>query len=147
MKEAPGAIAESSSPDAAADLREQLLATRCELARLQALLDDSCAVLQQGFLGAVGLLQDLAEAGRLDATAQAGLRQHLLPAVEALQFQDLATQLIGHSGRRLQHCADRAAHSACGADGPEGDPAAARASPLPSPVAQSAMQAGTVELF
>lgn len=135
------------SLEMAAELQDHLLTTTCELERLQALLDDSCRALQQAFLGAAGLLQDLAAAGRVEATAEAELRARLLPAVAALQFQDLAAQLIGHTDRRLRHCADRVASAAFAAGiGPD-EPVVAEAPPRPNPVAQSAMQTGTVELF
>jgi hypothetical protein len=142
-----GRPAPAMSLEMAAELQDHLLATTCELDRLQALLDDSCRALQQAFLGAASLLPDLVAAGRLEAAAEAELRARLLPAVAALQFQDLATQLIGHTDRRLHHCADRVAGAAFVAETGPDEPAVAEAPPRPNPVAQSAMQAGTVELF
>ena len=131
----------------AAELQDHLLTTTCELDRRQALLDDSCRTLQDAFLGVAGLLQDLTAAGRMEAAAEAELRARLLPAVAALQFQDLATQLIGHTDRRLRHCADRVASAAFADAVGQGEGVVAEAPPRPNPVAQSAMQAGTVELF
>ena len=42
--------------------------------------------------------------------------QHLGGAVTALQFQDMASQLITHTDRRLRSCADRLARDAMGDD-------------------------------
>ena len=67
-------------------------------------------------------------------------------AVTALQFQDIASQLIAHTRKRLRHCAD---HLAAGAFDDEGDGAAPiDEAPLrPNPVTQDEMDAGSVELF
>ena len=42
--------------------------------------------------------------------------QSLAGAITALQFQDMATQLIAHTQRRLRNCADRIARDAMGDD-------------------------------
>ena len=69
----------------------------------------------------------------------AGVQQHLAGAVTALQFQDLASQLIAHTSHRLRDCAEHVAGAA--ADSP---PAMHRRDP---PVAQAGMGGGSVELF
>ena len=67
-------------------------------------------------------------------------------AVTALQFQDMASQLIAHTRQRLRNCADRLAREAMG-DDDDGD-AVVEAAPLrPNPVTQDEMDAGSVELF
>jgi hypothetical protein len=66
--------------------------------------------------------------------------------MKALQFQDMATQLIAHTAKRLRHCADRLARDAFTDDGD--DDIVIEAAPLrPNPVTQSEMDTGFVELF
>jgi hypothetical protein len=128
-----------------ADVQDHLLTTTFELARLQCLLDDSHQSLQGGFFGALAVLEDAAAAGRIEAAAFDAVRAHLLRSVKALQFQDMATQHIDHTSRRLQHCADRLAEEAFAGDG---EAAAVGDAPArPNPVTQSVMQSGFVELF
>ena len=129
------------------DVQDHLLTTTSELARLLALLDDSHASLQRGFFDALAALQEFATAGRIDAAAQAAVRAPLESAVRALQFQDMATQLIGHTSRRLQHCADRLACDVFADDGDDDEPVIGEAPQRPNPVSQSVMQAGSIELF
>jgi hypothetical protein len=67
-------------------------------------------------------------------------------AITALQFQDMATQLITHTTRRLRNCADRIARDTMGDD--EDGIAVIDEAPLrPNPVTQDEMDAGSVELF
>jgi hypothetical protein len=66
------------------------------------------------------------------------MQRHLGGAIPALQFQDMASQLIAHTHRRLRDCADRLA----------GEAAAVEAPPLrPNPVTQDEMDTGSIELF
>lgn len=129
-------------PQAAAALQRDLLCASRDLDRLQGLLADACETLIQRFRGAADNIDGLLKATdpppsqpeRLhDAMAQLG------GALTALQFQDMASQLIHHAHARLHRCAlqlgSQAAH-------PQ-PTAAAR----PNPVAQSEMDAGSVELF
>ena len=129
------------------EVQDHLLTTTSELARLLALLDDSHESLQRGFFGALAALQELAAAGRIDAAALASVRAPLESAVRALQFQDMATQLIGHTSSRLQHCADRLACDVFADDGEDDEPVIGEAPQRPNPVSQSVMQAGSIELF
>src|SRR5690606_34515450 len=114
---------------------------------LQRLLDDACATLLDGFHGAAGQLDKLIEAGghephrELQHTVQT-----LYKAVTALQFQDMATQLIAHTNRRLMGCAEQIAKDAMG-DDPEGAAVVDDAPMKPNPVTQDEMDAGSVELF
>ena len=73
----------------------------------------------------------------------AGAMQHLSAAVTALQFQDMATQLIAHLSGELRNCADSVARDAMGHGAALPGAAARRA----SPVGQVQMSAGSVELF
>jgi hypothetical protein len=58
----------------------------------------------------------------------------------------MATQLIGHTTRRLRNCADRLARDTMGDD--EDGPALVEDAPQrPNPVTQDEMDAGSIELF
>lgn len=75
------------------------------------------------------------------------MREALHQAVTELQFHDMATQLIVHTGKVLQSCAWRLAEEAME---PEEDEQPMALDPMPerpSPVTQSEMDAGSVELF
>jgi len=131
---------------AAADLQDHLLTAANDLERLQTLLSDACANLLEGFYGATE------NVGRIDgchgdaAEACASARQHLQRAVTALQFQDMASQLIAHTQRRLRNCTDRLAREAF-ADDDDGEAIVEEAPLRPNPVTQAEMDAGSVELF
>jgi hypothetical protein len=128
----------------AAELQDDLLTVCNDLDRMQTLLSSACADLSQGFHGANALLaQGSAEAS--DAALREHLAQTLARAVTALQFEDMATQLIAHTRRRLRHSADTLAVAAFGDDDGEAvvEPAALR----PNPVTQDEMDAGSIELF
>jgi hypothetical protein len=67
-------------------------------------------------------------------------------ALTALQFHDMATQLISHTHHRLRSCADRIASDAMADD--EDGPAVVEDCPIrPNPVTQDEMDAGSIELF
>jgi hypothetical protein len=67
--------------------------------------------------------------------------------VTALQFQDMASQLIAHTHRRLRHCADQLAREVMGDDDEDGCAVVEEAPPRPNPVTQDEMDAGSIELF
>ena len=71
----------------------------------------------------------------------------LAGAVTALQFQDMASQLIAHTHRRLRNCTDRLARDVMGDDDEDGIAVIEEASLRPNPVTQDEMDAGSVELF
>jgi hypothetical protein len=72
--------------------------------------------------------------------------QHMAGAITAMQFQDMASQLINHTHARLRNCADRLAAETMGDD--EDGVAVVEQAPLrPNPVTQDEMDAGSVELF
>jgi hypothetical protein len=137
---------------AAADLQDHLMTATNDLDRLQTLLADACDVLSQSFYGATEQLQALmTEPGAVAAPGHAyqerihELGIKLTGAVTALQFQDMASQLIGHTHKRLRNCADRLAHETMGDDD---GAAVVEDGPLrPNPVTQDEMDAGSVELF
>jgi hypothetical protein len=67
-------------------------------------------------------------------------------AITAMQFQDMASQLIDHTHRRLRACADQIAREAMGQD-PEGEVVVTDVPLRPNPVTQDEMDAGSIELF
>jgi hypothetical protein len=146
MLESTPAPADGLAFGIATDLQDNLLTASHDLERLQALLDDSHETLQAGFFGTLQLLQDLHEAGQLDAAPLERARNHLACAVKALQFQDMASQLIAHTSGRLRNCADRLARDAFVGD-EDGEAVVDEAPLRANPVTQSEMDTGFVELF
>lgn len=142
---------EGSSPLpllAAADLQDHLMTASNDLERLQTLLEHACDQLTQSFYGASEQLRALMEqqgaGGHADVYPQ--LMQQLGGAVTALQFQDMASQLINHTNRRLRSCADQIARVAMG-DDEDGTTVVEEAPLRPNPVTQDEMDAGSIELF
>jgi hypothetical protein len=133
----------------AADLQDHLMTASNDLDRLHVLLADACDTLMQQFSSAVAQMECLMQAATdhpIQSCELAPVMQNLGAAVIALQFQDMASQLIAHTNRRLRNCADQLARDAMGDD--ENGEAVVEAPPLrPNPVTQSAMDAGSVELF
>ena len=130
---------------AAAELHDNLLQASSDLGRLQTLLDHSHETLQSAFFGTLQALEGAA-AAPIDAQALAQAREQLFAAVKALQFQDMATQLIAHTTRRLHDCAERLAQGVFG-DDEEGQAAIGEAPMRANPVSQAEMDTGFVELF
>lgn len=133
---------------AAADLQDHLMTATHDLDRLQTLLADACEVLSRSFYGASEQVRALMDTPAADGghAAYDGLMQQLGGAVTALQFQDMASQLINHTHRRLRSCADQIARAAMGDD--EDGAAVVEEPPLrPNPVTQDEMDAGSIELF
>ena len=126
----------------AVELQDQLLEAATDLDRLGGLLEDAAAQLMARFAGANS---ELAVLGQGPAV-QERLRLEISGAMTALQFQDMASQLINHTNTRLRSCADRLAAEAMGED--EDGEAVVEAAPLrPNPVTQDEMDAGSIELF
>ncbi len=123
------------------DLRAQLISAAADLRRLQALLSDACDTLLARFSDAAGHARELGAIAAAASSAQA-LQEQLAGAVVALQFQDMAHQLIDHTHGHLHRCAD-VLHLAP-SDAKAMDPAPPVRS---SPVAQRAMNVGSVDLF
>jgi len=135
---------------AAADLQDHLLVASNDLERLQRLLSDACDSLLVHFYAASGELSALLEEGgerpRPDMHKLDAALHHMRGAVTAMQFQDMASQLVAHTTRRLRNCADRLAADAFGGD--EDGAAVVEEPPLrPNPVTQDEMDAGSIELF
>jgi hypothetical protein len=125
----------------AAEMQDHLLTASNDLDRLQTLLADACEALSASFFGANASVESL----RVGVDDVQELTQHLGRAVTALQFQDMASQLIAHTHKRLRNCADRLAADTFDAE--DGD-AVVEALPLrPNPVTQDEMDAGSIELF
>lgn len=122
---------------AAAELQDDLMVAGNDLDRLQRLLDDASQALMNHFTLATGHL----ETGLLHEA-----RQIIGSAVTALQFQDMASQLISHTAQRLRNCADRVARDAMG-DDEDGAALVETAPQRPNPVTQDEMDAGSIELF
>ncbi len=129
----------------AADLQDHLMIASNDLERLQTLLQDASDGLMQRFYAAMDHLQAL-RPGLDDASALDAALQEMGGAVTSLQFQDMASQLIAHTHRRLRNGADLLAREAMGDD--EDGETVVEAAPLrPNPVTQAEMDAGSVELF
>lgn len=137
-------------PASATDLQDHLLMANNDLERLQRLLDDASQALMRHFTYASEHMD--AALVHLEATQQGEpptireARLTLATAITALQFQDMATQLIAHTSHRLRNCADRLARDAMGDD--EDEVGLVEDTPLrPNPVTQDEMDAGSIELF
>jgi len=131
----------------AAELQDHLMTASHDLERLQRLLDDACLVLMDGFHGTAGQLGDVIDLGHDITPHLQAVRQTLYKTVTALQFQDMATQLIAHTNKRLRNCADQIARDALGEDDPDGAAVVDEAPMKPNPVTQDEVDAGSVELF
>ncbi|PPE67885.1 hypothetical protein [Caldimonas caldifontis] len=133
----------------AADLQDHLMTATNDLERLQGLLADACDGLMLRFSSAVQQMEGLMQAAtdhRIQASELTPVLQNLGAAVTALQFQDMASQLINHTNRRLRNCADQIAREAMGDD--EDGQVVVETLPLrPNPVTQAEMDAGSIELF
>jgi hypothetical protein len=135
----------------AADLQDHLMTASNDLDRLQRLLADATTTLLQHFHGLSdqidGLRTRLDSATPGDAAALEQALQALGGAVVALQFQDMASQLIAHTDLRLRSCADRLARDALAEDDEDGAALTLPAPLRPNPVTQDEIDAGSVELF
>jgi hypothetical protein len=134
----------------AAELQDHLMVASNDLDRLERLLSDASESLLGHFYGASGELKTLlhraAEHPELDTSGLHEAMGHLAGAITAMQFQDMASQLVQHTTQRLRGCADRLASEAF--DDDEDGPAVIDEMPLrPNPVTQDEMDAGSIELF
>ena len=135
---------------AAADLQDHLMVASNDLDRLQRLLTDACDALLLHFYGATGELKQVLHAAHGDPAAKTdqvhAAMEHMAGAITAMQFQDMASQLVHHTVKRLRNCADRLARDAMG-DDEEGTALVEEAPLRPNPVTQDEMDAGSIELF
>ena len=136
---------------AAADLQDHLMVASHDLERLQRLLDDASETLSGHFYGASSQFHDLIKVVSavpgVDQEAVQGAMQNLAGAITALQFHDMAIQLIAHTQKRLRSCADRIARDAMGEDDEDGSAIVEDGPGRPNPVTQDEMDAGSIELF
>ena len=134
---------------AVADLQDHLMMVSHDLVRLQSLLVQTCQTLLQSFHGASQTLRGLRDVPGVSTAAPHPLDaalSELGTAVVALQFEDMASQLIEHTHRRLRSCVDQLADQTFAED--EDGPAQIEEAPRrPNPVTQDEMDAGSVELF
>jgi hypothetical protein len=134
---------------AAAELQDHLMTVTNDLERLQRLLDDAGEALSTHFYSASNQVMTLLSESD-GSPASEGLKQimqDIAGAITALQFQDMATQLIAHTSQRLRNCADQLARDTFGTDDEDGA-AVVEVVPLrPNPVTQDEMDAGSIELF
>ncbi len=133
---------------AAAELQDHLMTVTHDLERLQRLLDDAGEALSTHFYSASNQVMGLLSTS--DGSAASDSLKHVMQdiasAITALQFQDMATQLIAHTSQRLRNCADQLARDTFGDD--EEGAAVVELAPLkPNPVTQDEMDAGSIELF
>ncbi|MCD2342276.1 hypothetical protein LRH25_18220 [Ideonella azotifigens] len=135
---------------AAADLQDHLMVASNDLERLQRLLDDASETLSGHFYGASSQLNDVMSALKalpdLDGSMHVAM-QNLAGAITALQFHDMATQLICHTQKRLRSCADRIARDAMGDEDEDGMAIVEDGPGRPNPVTQDEMDAGSIDLF
>jgi hypothetical protein len=127
-----------------ADVQDSLLMAMTDLKRLEGLLDHATGNLMERFSTANHALAHLAGNENDDLLS---IRRSLHQAVTELQFHDMATQLIVHTGKVLQGCAWKLAEEAME---PEEDELPVSLDPTPdrpSPVTQNEMDAGSIDLF
>lgn len=127
-----------------AEVQDSLLVVVHDLNRLDGLLTHAMESLMQRFTSAS---EDLADPALETVKELDGVRTALRAAVTELQFQDMASQLIGHTSKILQGCAYRLASEAMGREDGEAVPFVEDVPERPNPVTQDEMQAGSVELF
>jgi len=127
-----------------ADVQDSLLMALTDLQRLVGLLDHATGNLLDRFGNAERALGHLA--GRENEDLQV-IRTQLHQAVTELQFHDMATQLINHTSQILQGCAWRLADESMELEGDEQPLALDPMPERPSPVTQSEMDSGSIELF
>ena len=136
---------------AAADLQDSLMIASNDIDRLQRLLSDATETLMGHFQAASSHIQRLSRlAARHPELPESDLHDtmaHLAGAVTALQFQDMVSQLVAHTQRRLRHCADQLARDVMGDDDEDGAAVVGDAPLRPNPVTQDEMDAGSIELF
>lgn len=126
-----------------ADLQDSLLVAMNDLKRLEGLLDHATGNLLERFNTAIGALQTLH--GDSAETRQIGESLHL--AVTELQFHDMASQLLVHTGKVLKGCAYKLAEEAMELEEDELGVVETCLPERPNPVTQSEMDAGSIELF
>ena len=128
-----------------ADLQDALLMAMTDLKRLEGLLDHATGNLLERFSTANHALGNLA--AQKDTDDLLSIRHSLHQAVTELQFHDMATQLIVHTGMVLQGCAWKLADETMEPEEDEMPVYIAPTPDRPSPVTQTEMDAGSIDLF
>jgi len=117
-----------------------------DLTRLQTLLSDAAGTL----LGTFNAIQAYCEDTAQHTSGATVLEPHIRRAVAALQFEDLATQLLQHTQQRLSHLEINLKKFQILPSTLEGLDSALEASPYQGgahPVRQDGMDTGSVDLF
>ncbi len=127
-----------------AEVQDSLLVVVHDLKRLDGLLAHTMENLMQRFTTASADLSDPALSAMQELES---VRAALNAAVTELQFQDMASQLIGHTSKILQGCAYRLASDSMGSEDGDAVPFVEDVPERPNPVTQDEMQAGSIELF
>ncbi len=127
-----------------AEVQDSLLVVVHDLKRLDGLLANAMENLMERFTVAS---ENLSSPMLSDIEGLRQVRLVLRSAVTELQFQDMASQLIGHTSKVLQGCAYRLAADAMGVEDGEAVPFVEEVPDRPNPVTQDEMQAGSIELF
>ena len=125
-----------------ADLQDSLLVAMNDLKRLEGLLDHATGNLLDRFNSAIQVLDSVPDDTRLDP-----VRLALQLAVTELQFHDMASQLLVHTGKVLKGCAYQLAEQAMEPEEDEIGVVVTHMPQNPNPVTQSEMDAGSIELF
>ncbi len=127
-----------------AEVQDALLMVLHDLQRLEGLIHHAGDNLQTRFSDAVDSLQGASQG---QAQAVTLVREALQSAVTELQFQDMASQLIQHTTKVIQACANRLAAESMGQDEDEIGSPDGNLPERPNPVTQDEMDAGSIELF
>ena len=142
IEDRSGVPAVEVSLEAVADLQDSLLVVMNDLQRLEGLLDHATGNLLERFNKAMALLERLPQDEHT-----LPLRDALHATVTELQFHDMASQLLVHTGKVLQSCAYRLAEQAMEPEEEESGVVVTYMPDRPNPVTQSEMDAGSIELF
>jgi hypothetical protein len=126
-----------------AELQDQLFEAATDLDRLGGLLEDATRQLMERFSAANEQAQLLLG----DLESREGLRRELAGAVTALQFQDMAAQVISHTVQRIRGVADFIGSRAVADDDEAESVAVVELVRRHCPVAQRQVDAGSIELF
>lgn len=135
--EAPGV---ALVPVEVVELQDQLLEAATDLDRLNGLLEDAAGQLLARFSAASTCIARVVGGRALPDD----VRRELAGAITALQFQDMATQMLSHTVQRIRGVADFLGTRVMAE---EGEGASVELIRRHCPVAQRQVDAGSVELF
>lgn len=128
-----------SDPLMAVRMADQLTTAVTDIERLQSLLNDASETLMNHFVACERLLGT--ETGVMPSLPELeAARSHLRVAVTAMQFPDMAMQVLTHSASRIRAVSDHLSVV-------EGDEVVVDFVATNCPVGQNEMEAGSVELF